>query len=158
MEKLNTLNFFEIHSLGKQMAALTGITEKMIPPIPSSQSVKSDTPGQQTTATAQPSGTDKDQQAASGKAGAAAAAAKAAAEKKAAAATRVASVKLLSYPEAAKINVLREIRKLKPGMNLMDSKKLVENLPQILQKDVLPDQQKEWKEALEAAGAKIDFV
>lgn len=32
----------------------------------------------------------------------------------------VADVKLVSFPEGAKFNVLREVRKLKPGMNLMD--------------------------------------
>jgi len=72
--------------------------------------------------------------------------------------TKSASVKLISYPETAKINVLRELRKLKPGMNIMESKKLVENLPQILQKNVLPDELKEWKKQLEGAGAKIEFV
>lgn len=31
-----------------------------------------------------------------------------------------ADVKLISFPDGAKFNVLREVRKLKPGMNLMD--------------------------------------
>jgi len=72
--------------------------------------------------------------------------------------TKSASVKLISFPDGQKIFVLKEIRKLKPGMNLLDSKKLVENLPQILQKDVLPQDLMEWKTALEAVGAKLEFV
>jgi len=69
-----------------------------------------------------------------------------------------ASVKLLSFPDGSKINVLKEVRKLKPGMSIVDSKKLVENLPQILVKSATPDEQKEWKTALEAVGAVLDFV
>jgi len=69
----------------------------------------------------------------------------------------LANVKLISYPDGAKMNVLREVRKVKPGMNLMDSKKLVENLPQILSKGASPEEQKQWKEALEKVGAVVEF-
>uniref|UniRef100_A0A6B2LQU7 Large ribosomal subunit protein bL12 C-terminal domain-containing protein n=1 Tax=Arcella intermedia TaxID=1963864 RepID=A0A6B2LQU7_9EUKA len=72
--------------------------------------------------------------------------------------SKSASVKLISFPEGSKMHVLKEVRKLKPGMNLLESKKLVENLPQILQKNVLPEEQKEWKTLLEAVGAVIEFV
>jgi len=69
-----------------------------------------------------------------------------------------ANVKLISFPEGAKFNVLREIRKLKPGMNLLDSKKLVENLPQILAKSVPKEELKEWEAGLKAAGAEFEFI
>lgn len=70
----------------------------------------------------------------------------------------IATVKLVSFPEGAKFNVLREVRKLKPGMNLMDSKKLVENLPQILVKSAPAKEVEEWKKALEAVGAVIELI
>lgn len=69
-----------------------------------------------------------------------------------------ASIKLVSFPESNKLNVLKEIRKLKPGMNLTDSMKLVANLPQILVKGASPEDQKKWKSELEKTGAVIEFV
>jgi len=70
----------------------------------------------------------------------------------------IASVKLISYPEGAKFNVLREVRKLKPGMNLMDSKKMVENLPQIILKNAPAKEVAVWKNGLEVAGATVEVV
>jgi len=69
----------------------------------------------------------------------------------------LANVKLISYPEVKKINVLKELRKVKPGMSLVDSKKLVENLPQILHKGATAEEQKKWKDALEKEGAVLEF-
>jgi len=69
-----------------------------------------------------------------------------------------ADIKLISFPEGAKFNVLKEVRKLKPGMNLMDSKKLVENLPQILAKKVPKEELKEWEAGLKAAGAEFELI
>jgi len=70
----------------------------------------------------------------------------------------IANIKLVSFPEGSKMNVLKEIRKLKPGMNLADSMKLVANLPQILIKGVSPEEQTKWKTELEKTGAVLEFV
>eukprot|EP01126_Amoeba_proteus_P048609 TRINITY_DN5635_c0_g1_i2.p2 TRINITY_DN5635_c0_g1~~TRINITY_DN5635_c0_g1_i2.p2 ORF type:complete len:112 (-),score=27.52 TRINITY_DN5635_c0_g1_i2:110-445(-) len=70
----------------------------------------------------------------------------------------VADVKLFGYPEEKKLLLIKEIRKLKPGMNMMDSKKLVENLPQILQNRVAGDDLVEWKKVLDTLGAKYELI
>lgn len=72
--------------------------------------------------------------------------------------TGIATIKLLSFPDGAKFNILREVRKLKPGMNLMDSKKMVENLPQILVKNAPAAEITQWKTALESVGAVVEIV
>uniref|UniRef100_A0A6B2LM87 Large ribosomal subunit protein bL12 C-terminal domain-containing protein n=1 Tax=Arcella intermedia TaxID=1963864 RepID=A0A6B2LM87_9EUKA len=155
---IKSLNFMEVMALGKELGKLSGIPDETLisvatnlaagqvpgmamaasaaaPAAPAPDGKKAEAPAQDGK---KPEGKDK------------------APPKKEAKATS--SLKLVSFPEGAKFNVLREVRKLKPGMNLMDSKKLVENLPQIIQKDILAEEQKEWTTALEGAGAKIEWV
>eukprot|EP01128_Nolandella_sp_AFSM9_P002039 TRINITY_DN12433_c0_g1_i1.p1 TRINITY_DN12433_c0_g1~~TRINITY_DN12433_c0_g1_i1.p1 ORF type:complete len:215 (-),score=63.72 TRINITY_DN12433_c0_g1_i1:110-754(-) len=69
-----------------------------------------------------------------------------------------ADIKLVAFPDGAKFNVLREVRKLKPGMNLMESKKLVENLPQIIGTKVPKEEFDAWKEGLAKVKAEIEFI
>jgi len=149
MELIKNLNFIEIIALAKELSRLTGISEESMANMATGNMGLH--PGPVAQGQAAPTGAQGEAPAEAGKAPAK----PAPPEKKA---VKSASVKLVSMPEGAKFSVLRELRKLKPGMNLMDSKKLVENLPQILQKDVPPDEQKEWKDALEGAGAKIEFI
>jgi len=158
LSKLSALNFAELITLEKQLLKMTGINPEMISKLMSGVTSTGST---QQAAKTQAAPTATEQPAAASSPAQERLDPRAAAAKAAAAAkqnTRSASVKLIAYPEGNKMNVLREVRKLKPGMNLMDSKKLVENLPQILQKDVTANDQKEWKDALEAAGAKIEFI
>jgi len=70
----------------------------------------------------------------------------------------IADIKLLGFPEGAKFPVLKEIRKLKPGMNLVDSKKLVEELPQIVGKRISGDELEEWKKALDTLGCQYELI
>jgi ribosomal protein L7/L12 len=67
-------------------------------------------------------------------------------------------IKLIKYPEGDKFKVLKEIRALKPGMPLMESKALVENLPQVIMKGVTAKEAEEWKNALSKVGAVIEIV
>jgi len=68
------------------------------------------------------------------------------------------SVKLVGFEEGAKIKVLKEIRVLKPGMQLMESKNMVENLPQTLREGAPEDEAKKWQEKLVAAGGKVEVT
>lgn len=94
-------------------------------------------------------------------AGAAAAAPAAAAEPakpaEAAKPSRV-DVKLVSFPDANKFKVLKEIRNLKPGMNLMESKALIEGLPKVVMESLLYKDAEDWKKALTEAGADVELV
>lgn len=67
-------------------------------------------------------------------------------------------VKLVSFPEANKFKVLKEIRTLKPGMNLMESKALIEGLPKVVIKELPAKQAEEWKTKLTDAGAVVELV
>eukprot|EP01126_Amoeba_proteus_P043410 TRINITY_DN4763_c0_g1_i2.p1 TRINITY_DN4763_c0_g1~~TRINITY_DN4763_c0_g1_i2.p1 ORF type:complete len:199 (+),score=43.34 TRINITY_DN4763_c0_g1_i2:246-842(+) len=133
LEKMKKLQLLEVVQLGNELQKLVGAT---IPMIPIGQ------PVQNTTTT----------ESAPAASAAPAAPAAPASEKPQAAQVTVADIKLIGYPEEKKFHLLKEIRKLKPGMNLMDSKKLVENLPQILQTKVAGDDLVEWKKALDALG------
>eukprot|EP01102_Stenamoeba_stenopodia_P004485 TRINITY_DN14780_c0_g2_i1.p1 TRINITY_DN14780_c0_g2~~TRINITY_DN14780_c0_g2_i1.p1 ORF type:complete len:201 (-),score=58.27 TRINITY_DN14780_c0_g2_i1:126-728(-) len=68
------------------------------------------------------------------------------------------TVKLISFDEASKFKVLKEIRALKPGMQLMESKALIEKLPSILKEDVSKDEGGQWVEKLKAAGAVVELA
>jgi len=68
------------------------------------------------------------------------------------------TVKLVSFDEAAKFKVLKEIRVLKPGMQLMESKALIEKLPSVLKEDVSKEEGDKWIEQLKAAGAVVELA
>jgi len=68
------------------------------------------------------------------------------------------TVTLKKFPEGAKFKVLKEVRVLRPGMNLIESKELVDQLPSTLQKGIPENELEEWKTKLEAVGAEIDIV
>lgn len=67
-------------------------------------------------------------------------------------------VKLISFDDAAKFKVLKEIRALKPGMQLMESKALIEKLPSVLKEDVSKEEGDKWIEKLKAAGAVVELA
>ncbi|KAI9009085.1 ribosomal protein L7/L12 C-terminal domain-containing protein [Hyaloraphidium curvatum] len=90
---------------------------------------------------------------------AAAAAAPAAAEapKAEAAAPEKASftLKLESFAADAKAKVIREIKNIVPGINLVDAKKFAESVPKVLREDVPKAEAEKIKKALEDIGAKV---
>jgi len=53
---------------------------------------------------------------------------------------------------------LKDIRKLKPGMDLTQSKKLVEELPGIIITGLSSVTVKEWQDSLDPLGAKYELV
>eukprot|EP01104_Vermistella_antarctica_P020983 TRINITY_DN9232_c0_g1_i1.p1 TRINITY_DN9232_c0_g1~~TRINITY_DN9232_c0_g1_i1.p1 ORF type:complete len:244 (-),score=77.43 TRINITY_DN9232_c0_g1_i1:101-781(-) len=64
---------------------------------------------------------------------------------------------LTAVADGAKFKVLKEIRVLKPGMNLMESKKMVENLPQVCLETCPKDDAETWVEKLKAVGGTIEL-
>jgi len=68
------------------------------------------------------------------------------------------SIRLLGYPEGNKIKLLKEVRKLKPGMDIMASKKLVEEIPQIIISKLTAETLKEWTSVLDPLEAKYELV
>ena len=58
----------------------------------------------------------------------------------------------------AKYKVLKEVRKLVPTMALIECKALIEKLPAKIKEDVPVADAEKAKEAIEAAGGKVEFV
>ncbi len=66
-------------------------------------------------------------------------------------------MKLVALGEGKKFPVLKVLRKVSPNMNLMESKKLVEELPSVIAENMpLADAQK-WEAELKEAGATIEL-
>ena len=61
-----------------------------------------------------------------------------------------------SGPE--KIKVIKALRQVIQGLGLTDAKKLVEETPSVLQENVSKEDAQKMKEALEAAGAKVELL
>merc|ERR1711860_338631 len=64
------------------------------------------------------------------------------------------SLKLLEFDADKKIVLIKEMKNLVPGMNLVQAKKFVESLPQIVKADILKDEAETLKKSIEAAGGK----
>ena len=63
------------------------------------------------------------------------------------------SVKLESFDNAKKVTLIKEIKNLVEGMNLVQAKKFVESCPTVVKADLSKDEAEKLKEALTAAGA-----
>jgi len=68
------------------------------------------------------------------------------------------ALRLVKMDEGTKYKVLKEIRALKPGMKIDESKKYIEDLPQILLEEAKPDELAKWEEKLKPAGAHLERV
>lgn len=62
------------------------------------------------------------------------------------------TVKLVKFDEAQKVKLIKEIKSLNTGMNLVQAKKFVESLPQMVKADVGKDEAGKLKEQLETVG------
>ncbi|KAI9340651.1 ribosomal protein L7/L12 C-terminal domain-containing protein [Zopfochytrium polystomum] len=91
---------------------------------------------------------------AAGAAAAPAAAAAAPAEEKPAERTEF-KVKLEKFDAAAKAKVIREIKNLLPGSNLVEAKKFVESVPKVIKENVPKEEAEKMKATLEALGATV---
>jgi large subunit ribosomal protein L7/L12 len=58
---------------------------------------------------------------------------------------------------ADKIKVIKALRSVAPTLTLKDAKDMVENVPAVIAEASAKDDAKKIKEALEAAGAKVDL-
>ena len=56
---------------------------------------------------------------------------------------------------ASKINVIKVVRTVKPGLGLADAKKIVESAPAVLLEGVSKEEAEKAKAELEKAGAKV---
>jgi large subunit ribosomal protein L7/L12 len=65
-------------------------------------------------------------------------------------------LKLVSFDEKNKIKVIKEVRTI-TGLGLKEAKDAVESLPKVLKKEIKKDEADKLKEALEAAGAKVEL-
>ncbi len=89
-------------------------------------------------------------------AGAAAADAGAAAAAAAAPAAKTAfKVTLAKIDPAAKAKIIKEIKGMLPGANLVEAKKFVEGAPKVIREDVPKEEAEKMKAALEALGASV---
>merc|ERR1712083_572540 len=63
------------------------------------------------------------------------------------------TVKLEKFDAAKKVAVIKEIKNLVEGMNLVRAKKFVEGAPAVVKADIAKDEAEKIKEALAAVGA-----
>jgi large subunit ribosomal protein L7/L12 len=68
------------------------------------------------------------------------------------------AVRLNELEDGKKYAVLKEVRNLKPGMTIAESKKFVEELPSVLVSSIDKDEGLKWVKALEAVGGKAELV
>lgn len=66
-------------------------------------------------------------------------------------------VKLMKFDEKQKVPLIKEIKNLLEGMNLVQAKKFVESAPTTVKEDVTKDESAKLKEALEKVGATIEI-
>jgi len=75
----------------------------------------------------------------------------------AAAEKAVLTVKLESFEASAKAKIIREVKALL-GCNLVEAKTMVEKAPTVLKENVVRDDAKKVKEAIEKLGAKVTLI
>ncbi|XP_055694008.1 39S ribosomal protein L12, mitochondrial [Lutzomyia longipalpis] len=64
-------------------------------------------------------------------------------------------VKLMKFDEKQKVALIKEVKNLLEGMNLVQAKKFVESAPAIVKEDIPKDEAEKLKEALTKVGAEI---
>lgn len=67
------------------------------------------------------------------------------------------TVKLTGFADGTKAKVIKEIKTIMEGMNLVQAKKFVEDAPQIVRKEVSKEEAEELKKILETAGATVQL-
>lgn len=65
------------------------------------------------------------------------------------------TVKLMKFDEKQKVALIKEIKALVEGMNLVQSKKFVESAPAVVKADISKEEADKLKEALTKVGAEI---
>lgn len=67
------------------------------------------------------------------------------------------TVKLMKFDEKQKVALIKEIKGLLEGMNLVQAKKFVESAPTIVRADIAKDEAEKLKDALTKVGAVIEI-
>uniref|UniRef100_A0A5S6R2H2 Ribosomal protein L7/L12 C-terminal domain-containing protein n=1 Tax=Trichuris muris TaxID=70415 RepID=A0A5S6R2H2_TRIMR len=67
------------------------------------------------------------------------------------------AVKLLNFDSAKKIALIKEIKGIVPGLNLVQAKKFVESLPQTVQEDLGETEAQKLKDQLAAVGGECSI-
>jgi large subunit ribosomal protein L7/L12 len=67
------------------------------------------------------------------------------------------TVKLTKFDPAKKVAIIKEIKSLVEGMNLVQAKKFVESAPAVVRADVAKDEAEKVKEALIAVGGECEI-
>lgn len=67
------------------------------------------------------------------------------------------TVKLTKYDEKQKVALIKEIKSLLEGMNLVQAKKFVESAPTVVKADISKEEADKLKEALTKVGAAIEI-
>ncbi|OUC45244.1 Ribosomal protein L7/L12 domain protein, partial [Trichinella nativa] len=62
------------------------------------------------------------------------------------------TLRLVKFDESKKITLIKEIKNVVPGLNLVQAKKYVETLPQIVKEDIGQTEAEKLKEQITAAG------
>lgn len=65
------------------------------------------------------------------------------------------TVRLTKFDEKQKVPLIKEIKNLIPGTNLVQAKKFVESLPQIVKGDLSKEEADQLKEALTKVGGEV---
>lgn len=68
------------------------------------------------------------------------------------------TVKLLKFDDAKKIQLIKELKNLMDGVNLVQAKKFVESAPQVVKADLPKDEAEKLKATIEAAGGVCEIV
>lgn len=66
-------------------------------------------------------------------------------------------VKLMKFDEKQKVALIKEIKTLLEGMNLVQAKKFVESAPTVVKSDIGKDEAEKLKEALSKVGAVVEI-
>lgn len=66
------------------------------------------------------------------------------------------TVKLMKFDEKQKVALIKEVKNLLEGMNLVQAKKFVESAPTLIKEDVSKEEAEKLKEALSKVGAVIE--
>ena len=62
---------------------------------------------------------------------------------------------MTGFDDTKKVGLIKEMKAIVPGMNLVQAKKFVESVPQLIRKDVSKEEADKLKASLEALGARI---
>uniref|UniRef100_A0A915JD10 Ribosomal protein L7/L12 C-terminal domain-containing protein n=2 Tax=Romanomermis culicivorax TaxID=13658 RepID=A0A915JD10_ROMCU len=68
------------------------------------------------------------------------------------------AVKLLKFADGKKIDLIKEVKNITTGMNLVQAKKFVESLPQTVKTDISKDEAEKLKQKLESLGGECEIA